>query len=552
MLRFRNTYVFALAMVLLLALAVRVHVARSADLIARDGTVYLHMARELCELPAGEVARRYHYHPGYPAAIAAAARLTGASWPDGWIAAAQAVSVFMGIVALASVYFIAAAVFDRRIALVTVLLLGLGGAFVEISSDVISDAQAVGLAMLSVALALGARRRLREGRRSAILLAGGAGLAAGAGYLTRPEELLAAGVAVVLLLAVGGLSRRGRKIQLAAIVLLAAVTFACVVPYAVAIGSLTQKKGVSDFVLAAQGGLPLAAVTIPIELLSALRKTLDRGREAMSTGVGALAAVCWATWVGRYVLRLRLPKSVLVRPTRVGAFVMFAPAVVMVPLLTALEYRLAPGASSYISTRHALMLAMFLAPCGGAGLMILVAWTVRIGERLGIKPRPALAFGVWLAGFAAVMAVWAFPVLHEGKACHRVAGAEIRKQSGPGHFILASAGWAPFYAGAPSEQFTCRTKMSFQLTPRDTGSVGKLLARCAGDGQRRYSFLVLDSRLTAKADNPQLISQLRKHPRFRRIATFSSGGKSGRKNEVWVFRILPPDQAHNVQTPSTQ
>ncbi|MCH8176615.1 MAG: hypothetical protein IIC09_00120, partial [Proteobacteria bacterium] len=120
---------------------------------------------------------------------------------------------------------------SRPAELRTALLVGLSGPYARISCDVLSDSTAAAMAVLSVALGLGAIKALRSGSGWTLLWAGGAGLAAGAGYLTRPEAILGGPVVVVLLLSARGLGVRGRAIQIGALAVLVVAALACVVPY---------------------------------------------------------------------------------------------------------------------------------------------------------------------------------------------------------------------------------------------------------------------------------------------------------------------------------
>jgi len=234
---------------LLLVGAGRVMVLTRTETIARDGTVFLHMARELTG--AGEVAEPlvvFRQHPGYPAAVGAAARALGAGWPDGWAATGQVLSVAMSLAAVAAVCLIGADFFGPVVGLIGALIFGLSPRFTQISCDVIAEAMALALGLWAIVAALRARDALVTGRWRAVALGAAAGLLGGLAYLTRPEFLMAAGLAVPAMLAVRGLSGRSRRIQLAAIGAALAASAACVAPYALAIGGLTLKKSLSDIV----------------------------------------------------------------------------------------------------------------------------------------------------------------------------------------------------------------------------------------------------------------------------------------------------------------
>ncbi|MCK4276955.1 MAG: hypothetical protein KAX78_10605, partial [Phycisphaerae bacterium] len=526
----------AVLAVLLIALGVRIYTIQHTENIARDGTVYLHMARQLAHQPLVKVLRSYHYHPGYPGVVAGAATILKANWPDGWVAVGQWVSLVSGMVALTCLYLISRAAMGHRCALIALLLFALGGPFVRISCDVISDTQAVAFALLAVTAGLGARKLLSAESVWTIPAAGAAGLCAALGYLTRPEHLLAAAIAAALLIGVGALTRRGRIIQLAAAGALGVWALAIVLPYAIAIGDLTQKKSLSDFVTAGGGSWFLATLCGPAGLTEALRRVTDRTREAMGTVVFVMGAVCWVTWLGKYVLRLRLPPAVIIKPTRGGAVAMFAATAVMFPLLVILEFNLGDDESRYISTRHALMHAMLLAPAAGAGVMILAEWTVIIGRRLKLKARPRLSLAVWVLIAASGVLGTSRCVLHKGKGAYRQAGKQLRERFGPGHYILGPDSRFAFFAGAPGEQFAPAAVMPPSLRVQDTACAENLLTKAFTEiGGRRYSFLGVTCRMPDQGANVELIEPLVANKRLEGIGQYSIG----RAKKLWVFRIIP-------------
>ncbi|MFP4052620.1 MAG: hypothetical protein ACLFV7_02015, partial [Phycisphaerae bacterium] len=129
--------------------AVRVVNALRADNIARDGCIYLRMAKDFGERPPIEVLRAYDYHPGYSAVVGWVARSLGATWPEGWITVGRGVSIFFSLAGLAGVFIMALRTYGRQVAWLTVLLMGLASAYVELSSDVLSDPQAAALGILA-------------------------------------------------------------------------------------------------------------------------------------------------------------------------------------------------------------------------------------------------------------------------------------------------------------------------------------------------------------------------------------------------------------------
>ena len=114
--------------------------------------------------------------------------------PDTWRVAAQAVAASASIVLLVPLFGLARALFDDRIAALAVLLYVLLPLPSEVGRDTLSDS--LGLLASLAALRFGAAA-LSTGARSGFV---GCGLAAGVGYLARPEVALvplAVGVTLV-------------------------------------------------------------------------------------------------------------------------------------------------------------------------------------------------------------------------------------------------------------------------------------------------------------------------------------------------------------------
>ncbi len=521
-----------LAAALALALLVRgVAVARAQN-IARDGVRYLRMARYLAGAPTGEVLRAFDFPPGYPAAIAAAAKLLGLAWPVGWVAAGRWLAVAASLAALAAVYVIAAATFDRTVALISTTVLGLAPVLTATSADVLSDLPAGAPALWAVALALHAGRQVRAARWSAAVLAAAAGLAAGLGYLCRPEALATVPVGLLMLAMPRGLSRRGRVIQVVAVLGLLAAVAACTLPYASAVGGLTKKKSLEDFV---GGGSPVVLAVAEggvLRLLDSLRKALDRWRAIGGSWAAALTAIWWATWIGRYVLRLRLPPSVMVRPRADGVVAMFGVTCLLLPAVVALEFHRGPG---YIDNRHMLMPALLMAVAAGAGLKTLVAWAMRL-RRFRTRPRAEAALTA--VGFVAVlgaMLLFAFPVVHRGKGVYRQAGRRIA-EAGGGR-VLAPEPTVPLYAAAPDDQFDPASPTWHRIEPADVASLSGLLGRVFDPrGRARVDFVAISSVLLRLSGNGGLIEALSADARFQPIAEFASELPD---HHVWLFRVRP-------------
>ncbi|HKC50208.1 MAG TPA: glycosyltransferase family 39 protein, partial [Myxococcota bacterium] len=150
-----------------------------------DGPEFIRLAQLIA---AGDwtTALAHKYHPGYPAAIAAAHLFT----PD-WERAALAVSVLAGALAVGALYALLREGFERRTAAIGGFLLAVHPVAVELS-DVQSDPLYLALFLASAALLL--RAYLRESAASALCAGGVAAFA----YVTRPEGVGTVVVGVAL------------------------------------------------------------------------------------------------------------------------------------------------------------------------------------------------------------------------------------------------------------------------------------------------------------------------------------------------------------------
>ena len=536
----RSAAALALLALLVALLAARVVTVSRARNIARDGCVYLQMARDFSTMPAGEVTRSYEYHPAYSAVIAAGGDLLGMNWPHGWVQVGRGVSIGFSLVGLLAVYLVARRAFDARIAWVSVLIAALSSTFMEVSCDVISDAMAVSLAAMGIALGLEARHAIRRGSAWSLALSGGAALTSAGAYLTRPEGLLAAGIAAALLLGIPtAASRRStRKLQLASLGILVGLTVACCLPYMVAVGGLTMKKGFSDFIAGSAGSLPLATATVSADLLSALRRAVDRLRAATGTPMAVLCIACLATWVGRYWLRLKLPQRVVITPREGSAMLaVFGPLTVLFPLLVALEFSLGSPEDGYISSRHMLLAALLLSPLAGAAVAILVQWSLHLGRRAGLVERPRLAWICWTLGVTCLLAIRAFPVLHADKQVHVRTGQAIAEQFGPGCRVLASNAWVPFFAQADRRQFLQVGGVQSVLRPRhikDRAALETLLEGCRTDAPTLIA--VTTNLLESSARPDRTLARLRGDPNLELLRSF----RASDGDRIWLFRWRTP------------
>ncbi len=170
--------------IVLLAAALHASAIARSSLPAQDGLKFIRVARQFQTKPWADVVRDTDQHPLYPALIALAEPIVASCvgrGPDAWRIAAQAVAALASLAMLGPLYGLSRSLFDDRIARLAVLVVVLLPQTAAIGHDTLSDSLGM-LAALS-ALRFG-EVALRSGGWPS---AAGCGLAAGLGYLARPE-----------------------------------------------------------------------------------------------------------------------------------------------------------------------------------------------------------------------------------------------------------------------------------------------------------------------------------------------------------------------------
>ena len=121
----------SLVLVLLVCASLRIWLIDHAEIIEPDGVVYTRAAQAWAISP-GEMLhrRRYDVHPGYPALVTwtchRLASVVFAADPVRWELAGRLVALVAGLMAMGALWVFARRAFDDGVALVTVLLFGLG------------------------------------------------------------------------------------------------------------------------------------------------------------------------------------------------------------------------------------------------------------------------------------------------------------------------------------------------------------------------------------------------------------------------------------------
>lgn len=433
-----------------LALAAAAHLVGMgrAELPAQDGLKFIRVAQRFQTRPWAEVVRGTDQHPLYPAAVALAeplARLGVGRGPDAWRLAAQGVSMLASLALLVPLYWTCRHLFDETTAALGTLLWALLPLPAAVGHDTLSDPLA--LLCFGTAFACGAAA-LRPG--SGLGPALGCGVAAGLGYLTRPEVALAP-----LVLAGVGVARHVRlpevRIALPRFAGLAAAFLALVGSYALVKGEVSEKLALRR----ASGLPPSAAGKVSVNRLppgldgpewdfspkeetgrtSALGPWSATGRVVHAWAedlAGALAVMAlWGVWRCR------------ARPESRGAVVA---ALVYAAIFSVVLVRHATM-WGYLSGRHTLSLAWLAMPWAAAGIHDVRA---RIRARLGDRPiiRP-LRWGVLVAVVAVSLALQA-KQSHPSRWGYLKAGAWLAERAEAGESVLDTRGWAAFVCDLPA------------------------------------------------------------------------------------------------------
>jgi 4-amino-4-deoxy-L-arabinose transferase-like glycosyltransferase len=190
-----------LLLILILAVGLRVMAWRNAVQMTNDGVDFLWQAQRFLD---GDflVGLGHPYHPGFALLTALVARMTGDI-----LTAALAVSIAAGALVVVAVHALARLALPNRpdVAWGAALLAALHERTLIVTSDITSDGLFLALFLLSLATIVAAEQSGRFPLRMV-----GAGALAGLAYLTRPEGLFLAGVAVLWLL-LGVMRRTGRR-----------------------------------------------------------------------------------------------------------------------------------------------------------------------------------------------------------------------------------------------------------------------------------------------------------------------------------------------------
>lgn len=455
-------HVLALIGILLLCAGLRFWLAHRAEVIAKDGVIYLEMARRWSAEPVA-VVNEYDYPPGYPVATVGMHRvLLRLGLADGrrlWELSGQAVSVVSSLAAMVAIWAFAGIVLGWRIATITVLLFGVSKKWSCLGSDVVSDSLAICLQLWAVVLVLKGLSLLRRRSKWAVAAAAAVGAVVGAGYLVRPESLWVGLLAMAVWLGRCVMRRVHLRLTLASVVVMVAGVAAVGGPYVKATGALSNKQSVRRIV----GGVqPVDAPTARGEdsagdsaapqpaaeregIAWAAAEFAGQFLEAMHPILGSACLVWMLVLAARLLLGNTPVGSLLPVPNNAGKAVMLAAAGIVLPILAVLHVTV-----GYVSHRHISFLAALLSPLSSACIVFLAAvLSLRLRPLGGVARRASLVTNAMVLGVFVALAATALQRPHENKAYVRQAGLYICSIAMGADVLLADNAWTAHYAGIP-------------------------------------------------------------------------------------------------------
>jgi hypothetical protein len=180
----RSRAIIHISILLAVAFCVGVYLVSTTVLIAKDGTTFIEYARSLETSPIKAMKSEYQ-HPGYPFLIIVAHKIAEAGHKGSslwsWIYSAQAAALILRLLTVVLLYFVGKKIVGERFSFWAILILILLPDAAEYGSDALSDWPYI--FFLSAGFLLLIQGAVSE----KWWLFGFSGLAAGMGYLIRPE-----------------------------------------------------------------------------------------------------------------------------------------------------------------------------------------------------------------------------------------------------------------------------------------------------------------------------------------------------------------------------
>jgi hypothetical protein len=453
--------------VTLLALIVHTMIIARTLLPAQDGLKFIRIARQFQAEPWTVVVRNADVHPLYPALIAAAepvvAWLVGHG-PEAWRIAAQAVAALAALGLVIPVYYLTRSLFDRRIAFLAVFIAALLPRIAELGHDTLSNS--LGLVTMFFALWLGAVALRTSDWRIALA----SGLAAGLGYLARPEvALVPAALGLTWLSGLRSDSGRVALGRLRALSVLGCTVLMVMGYYVLVKGEISEKLAVRYG--AVLGSQRIMHRAVPQQVPAGLdNPRLDFSPKEESDqvpihhwrfAVTRIAGKWWEelSWFFAVMTVWGLVRRRFIRSLGSGEddhgsgktegrlLIIFA----AVYGLALVRHSTNLG---YLSGRHVIVLVAASLPWAAAGTYVCGRG---LAVRLGLSPRLARLGAVGVLSLAALgsIEVQRRPTHrdHLSRWGHWAAGQWLSTHARPAELVLDTRGWARFVSGWPGYDY---------------------------------------------------------------------------------------------------
>ncbi|MFA5252011.1 MAG: glycosyltransferase family 39 protein [Phycisphaerae bacterium] len=444
----RSKTAIHISILLAVALCIGVYLISTTVLIVRDGTAFIEYAKEL-EISAIGAMKSKYQHPGYPFLIVAAHKIAETG-QDGltlqsWIYSAQAATLVFRLLAVVLLYLVGKKIVGERFSFWAILILILLPDAAEYGSDALSDWPYI--FFLSAGFLL-----LIQGAVSGKWwLFGFAGLAAGMGYLIRPECTQVVVFGILWLGLQMFYSRRiiSKRKAVFAFALLLVGFLVIAGPYMKLKGAIFPKKQLVEFATKIQSSEVnkqeikicsndvYAASFAPSDIAGAFGKLVQRVSETLM-------------WFFVPALLIGVYKGFRKRDWREPEkFFVIALIALNMLIMTLLYCKF-----SYMSRRHTLTLVVFMIFYVPIGLEALASW---LGEKFPSKTGVDFWFTVlFVIGIAICVPKLLKPIRAE-KQSYRDAALWLSKNTNEGDFIAVSDIRIGFYSGRKSVEYNGRS-----------------------------------------------------------------------------------------------
>jgi len=438
----RNQDFIHLKILLGIALGIGTYLIVTTVLVALDGIYYIERAQELLDNPFG-INKREPF--GYPLLIFVTHKLvtlfSGSSSGQTWIYSAQSVTLLCRLLAIIPLYFLGKLLVGSRRSFWAILILTVLPYPAEYGSDILRDwPHILFLAVSFLSLLSGAKH-------GKCWMFGAAGLAAGLGYIIRPEcaQIVLYGalwILIRLLMPYDDMNRP--KLLWCFFVLLLGFAIPAV-PYINATGNivpdklkglfssshLRQPEEIQEPKIDNDNNMCTAS-SVPVQIVKAMGKLIGVISENLMHFFLPVLAI------GIYFRFRRKSET-----TDIERF--FIPAFVLLNLImmTLLHYKW-----QYISRRHCLPLTAILIFYVPGGLEIIGAWLQSkfSKSRTEAAPHPQLYFFVLLAIGIAICLPKLFRPIRIEKQGYRAAANWLNKNTASGDLVAVPDNRIIFYA----------------------------------------------------------------------------------------------------------